>query len=265
MNIGIIGMGTLGLALAEYLTANPTCNMRLVGICGRENAENISFTRARGIPNMDMENLIHCADCIVEATTASSMPAIVRLVVQKGKIILPMSVGGFAFDTDLLDFLERHQANVLIPSGGISGIDGLLALREIGLDWVKITTTKSPKSLAGAPFFASSNSNPADLEEATVIFEGSARQSILAFPANTNLAITVSLAGIGFDKTCITIIADPKTNKTTQYLEAHAGECSIETYVRGVPLMKNPRTAQMALESLKALLRKTTSTVHLGT
>ena len=53
-----------------------------------------------------------------------------------------------------------------------------------------------------------------NLSEPKIIFEGTAREAIEGFPANVNVSITLSFAGIGIDKTRVQIVADPDCTKT---------------------------------------------------
>jgi aspartate dehydrogenase len=267
MRVGIVGSGALGRSIGLFLAGGAAPGLDLDCISGIDMMQVTNVAKELRVPHRTVMELIDAVDFVVEATAAAAMPGIVRAVMAAGKKILIMSVGGFAVDEELEDCIVSSQGEVFIPSGGVAGIDGLLALKEIGLDTVALTTTKSPHSLAGAPFFASGASiaDPFLLTEPMNIFSGSAREAILAFPANANLAITISLAGIGFDKTRVNIIVDPSATKTTQHLEAAAGECRLQTTLQGVPHPDNPRTALAAAQSVNALLRKTASKAHIGT
>src|SRR5215471_11382029 len=49
----------------------------------------------------------------------------------------------------------------------------------------------------------------AKLRESGELFRGCAREGVLKFPENINVAAAVSLAGIGLDRTEVCVIADP--------------------------------------------------------
>ena len=266
MNVGIVGTGAVGRIIGSFLKENGIPALKLAGLHGivPEQAERLASDL--GVPSLSFEELLDRSDILVEATAAAAMPGIVRAAVSAGRTIIALSVGGFASDPDLADFVEAHPGRLYLPSGGITGIDGLLALREIGLQAVEITTVKAPGSLKGAPFFQEKGHQGLleGLTGPTTVFSGSAREAIRAFPSNTNLAISVSLGSLGFDRTRITIIADPKTTRTRQHLHAEAGECVLDTVIEGIPLPENPRTSLVATGSVKALLRKVASRVSLG-
>ena len=68
-----------------------------------------------------------------------------------------------------------------------------------------MVTRKPIRGLAGAPYIVE---NDIDIEEITrplKIFDGTAREAAKGFPANVNVAIALSLAGIGPDLTRIEI------------------------------------------------------------
>lgn len=265
MKIGIVGFGALGSLIAQSILECNSSLLKIAGIYMRDFSKKSIAIEKYGLQVMDLETLLDASDCIIEATTVYAMPEIVRLAIQKEKPVIPMSVGGLAIDTSLLDLVLQNPTKIYIPSGGICGIDGLLALKEIGLDSVKITTTKSPRSLAGAPFLKENNIDVLSLTQAQSIYKGSARSAIVHFPSNVNVAITASCAGIGFDQTMIEIIADPIATKTKHVLEAVAGQCQITTEVIGTALEKNPKTSSIAYNSLKALLFKIASSLSVGT
>ena len=52
------------------------------------------------------------------------------------------------------------------------------------------------------------------------IFQGTAKDAVSLFPANINVSALLSLSGIGSEKTMVTIMADPNTDKNTHHIEA---------------------------------------------
>ena len=87
-----------------------------------------------------------------------------------------------------------------------------------------------------------------------VIFEGSAKNAIDLFPKNLNVAVTLSLYGIGTEKTNVELVVDPeiKTNKHTIYLEGDFGEMNFDFSLNQSPT--NPKTSSLAsLSIIKSL------------
>ena len=50
------------------------------------------------------------------------------------------------------------------------------------------------------------------------LFEGSARAGVPHFPANVNIAAALAMAGIGFDRTQLKVMADPALVYNTHYI-----------------------------------------------
>lgn len=267
MRIGIVGSGAVGRSIAAFVAGGDVPGMDIAGVCDVDRARAAALASELGIPHMDLPDLLKAGQLVVEATAAAVMPGIVRQAMAARVGILTLSVGGFALDDRLIGDVRAGGGEVYLPSGGIVGIDGLLALRELGLDHVEITTTKAPRSLAGAPYFSRpENSGLLEgLSEPRLVFSGTAREAIAAFPANVNLAITVSLAGIGMERTRISIYADPEASATRQRLTAIAGGCRLQTEVEGPPMPENPRTSLLAAGSVRALLRDISSALRVGT
>lgn len=94
------------------------------------------------------------------------------------------------------------------------------------------------------------------ITERTTVFSGPAREAVKLFPKNVNAAATVSLAGIGFDKTRVTIILDPDVSSNTHEIRYSGffGSASATTY--NVPEPDNPKVSELAGLSATAALRR---------
>jgi aspartate dehydrogenase len=214
---------------------------------------------------MDLDTLIAASEIVFEATNKAAMPTVVRKALSVGKTTLVMSAGGFADDPSICDLAAEKGGLLYCPSGAICGVDGVLAAREAGLKRVRITSTKHPKSLSGAPFLVKHNISVDGLNEPKTVFKGSAREAIHAFPANANVSITLSTAGLGMDRTEVCIIADPDCKRTKHEICAEGDFGSIQTVTEGNVSPANPRTGYLAILSAKAALRKINSRFCVGT
>ena len=81
------------------------------------------------------------------------------------------------------------------------------------------------------------------LTEETILFEGTAKEAIERYPENMNVAITLSLAGIGVDDTKVTIIADPPVEKNIHSIGARGDFGEMEMNIENNPSPKNPKQA----------------------
>ena len=97
------------------------------------------------------------------------------------------------------------------------------------------------------------------------IFSGPAREAVKHFPKNVNIAACVSLAGIGFDKTNVKLIADPAITRNQHKLicRGRFGEFTCE--VNNMPSITNPKTSYLAALSAIATLKKIVGGVWIGT
>ena len=240
--LGIIGCGAMGRLIARHIREQLP-SYRLGGLFSRTTAHAEWLALELGdVPVLGLQQLIETCDLLVEATSAAAMPDIVRACLAAGKAVVPLSVGGFSLDPALLRDVEAARAAVHVPSGAIAGLDGIRAMREMGLDAVTLTTVKHPRSLGQMP----------PLSE---LIPPTAEEAIRRFPANVNVAVSLGLAGLGFSRTRVRLFADPCAAGTLHHISARAGDCTLETMTRPAPLPQNPRSSALAMYSVPALLR----------
>lgn len=270
--LGIIGCGAIGSNVARHVRQRLPKLWSVVGLCASTPASAAALAEELQVPVLERSQLLERCDCIVEATRAAVMPAIVRDCLAAQVPVLTVSVGGFALDTDLQREVEESGLRVHVPSGAIAGLDGIMALREQGLDTVELLTVKHPHSLPTdvweqACLLYGASDFPAGLAsvDSRVIFTGSASEAIRLFPANANVAIALSLAGVGFQATQVRILADPQARTTIHCVRARAGQSMLECTTRPVPLAANPRSSLLAVMSVIGVLRKLASSLQIGT
>ena len=120
------------------------------------------------------------------------------------------------------------------------------------VDDVTLVTTKSPASL------------DKNLEKRTVIFEGNAREAIKALPKNVNVSACLSLAGIGFDRTMVKVVADPVVKNNSHKILAHGKFGRLRAEVENLPNPGNPRSSYLASLSAIATLRRAIEPIQIG-
>jgi len=177
-----------------------------------------------------------------------------------------MSAGGIAGDYLSISSLARKTGSkVYLPSGAVCGIDGVKAAMLGGIKTAELTTRKPPAALKGAPFIDKHGIDLDAINSETTIFEGSAREAIEGFPANINVSCTLSMAGIGIDKTKIKIITSPdyKSNSHEIVVEGEFGKLTART--ENVPSPANPKTSYLAALSAIATLRQIVEPLKIGT
>lgn len=210
----------------------------------------------------------HPVDIVVEAASQDAVKDAGLSVLQNRRDLMIMSVGAF-LDESIFDILsdacKEFKKTIYLPSGAIGGLDALKSVKD-ELDSISITTTKHPRSLKGAKFFETSNIDLDWLKEATVIFEGTAKEAVTLFPKNINVSALLSLSGIGSEKTKVSIVADPNTDKNTHQIEATGKFGEMKFTIANFPDPDNPKTSRLAILSAIETLRKYCSDeIQIGT
>jgi len=167
-----------------------------------------------------------------------------------------MSVGALADEglfNELLEILNKTGRRIYIPSGAIAGLDGVKAAKTKGIESVELTTRKPPTELGTTT------------DKETVLYEGPAREGIKKFPKNVNVAATLSLAGVGFDRTKLRIIADPRVDKNIHEIRVKGIFGGFNIKMENLPSPNNPKTSYLAAMSAIATLKGITGAVRLGT
>jgi aspartate dehydrogenase len=253
--VGVVGCGTIGSQLAGAVDSGNIANASLVALydISQTNLQNLK-EKLRSNPGTYSDFgkfLASGADIIVEAASQDAVREFGRPILEAGKDLMVMSVGALAdreFLAELLQTAAKKGCRVYVPTGAIAGIDAIRSVRHL-LESVTLTTTKSPKALAGAPFFETSKIKLDDITKSTVIYEGPAAEAVKAFPANVNVAAVLSLAGIGADKTKVMIVADPEATTNRHEIVATGSFGEIRIAVNNVPSPGNPKTSFLAVLS----------------
>jgi aspartate dehydrogenase len=129
---------------------------------------------------------------------------------------------------------------------------------------VTMVTRKPPKGLDGARYLVERGISVANLTAPLKVFEGSAREGVRGFPENVNVAVALSLAGIGPDRTRLEIWADPGVDRNTHRIEVESDTSRFSMQIANVP-SDNPRTGKIVPLSATAALRGLVAELKVGT
>jgi len=267
--IGVIGCGAIGVNICRAIDEG-LIDARLVAIYDRskENCERLLGMLKKKPTIATPEEMAKHADIVVECASQAAVRENGRYVLENGKDLMVLSVGAF-MDRDLLeDFVhtaKKNNCRIYIPTGAICGIDGLRSASSAPIESVILSTTKNPKGLEGAPFVNETKIKLDSFHEKTLIFEGSADEAVRAFPANINVAATLSLAGIGSEKTRVKVFVDPEATRNIHEITVVGNFGNFSCRIENVPSPSNPRTSFLAALSAIATLKKMTEPLQIGT
>jgi aspartate dehydrogenase len=198
---------------------------------------------------------IDAVDLVIECASQSAVKAHGPTILEAGKSLLLMSSGAlldpgtYAAMTKAAD---STGAEIIVPSGAVGGIDALRAVRMY-LESVTLVSTKKPAALAGAPGFAEFENR--EITGPVVVYEGNAVEAVKLFPANVNVAATVSLAGVGPEKTQVRVVADPDAPGNVHEIHATGGFGEFSFRLVNRPHPDNPKTSHLAVLAAIETLR----------
>ncbi len=254
IKVGIAGTGALGSIVARALIA---------GIEGYklEALSDQTPSKEFNLPYVSFEELAERCDLIVECLPAAAVPDLCRAVFEKGKDLILISSCAALIYPEVLEMQKESGSRIIVPSGALTGLDGVKALKELGIKSAKIASTKAPRGFASAPYIVENNIDLRAITEKTRLFAGNAREAAAGFPANVNVAATLSLAGIGPDATQVEIWADPDAKGNTHELEVIGELSHITSCIQNKPDPNNPKSSTLAGASIVSVLKGFTAPV----
>ncbi len=268
LKIGIVGCGAIGSSLAKFITQDFKRKARLVALYDLDAQKALRLSALAGgcLVARDLAHLIEKSELVIEAASKDHSFAIARQALAGGCDCMIMSVGGIIDKVKTLEALaDKHGAKVFIPSGAISGIDGLKSARMGEIKKVTLTTIKNPLAFRGVEYVRRKRIKLEGLKRELTLFSGSARQAVRFFPQNINVAAILSLAGLGPDKTKIRIVASPGAKTNTHEIEILSEAGIIRTRTENVLHPDNPKTSFLAVLSAIAVLKQMLEPIRIGT
>lgn len=264
--IAIAGLGAIGKALARKLGENAIPGMELVAVSARDHdkARRTLAEAGADAPVLSLAELAEVADLVVECAPAAIFAEIARPTLMAGKKMMALSVGALLSHYELVELARQHGGQIIVPTGALLGLDAVSAAAEGVIHSVNMVTRKPVKGLLGAPYLVEHNIAIEDIKAPLKIFDGSAREAAKGFPANLNVAVALSLAGIGPDKTHLEIWADPTVTRNTHRILVDSDSASLDMTIANIP-SENPKTGRITALSVIAALRKFNAPLRVGT
>jgi aspartate dehydrogenase len=268
MKIGIIGCGAIGAILSKSLDRTEEVDEIFLFDRSLEAAKVMTKKLKKGTAVKNINELIDKSDLLIESASQEAVKKFAPIVLKKKKNLFIMSVGALS-DEKLMKQLEsigkKNRCKIYIPSGAVCGIDGITSASAGKIKSVTLTTTKSVAALRDNPYITEQGIDLDSIRKPVVVFDGVAEDAVKHFPKNINVAATISLTGIGFKKTKVRIVADPKATITRHKIMVSGDFGELETEVRNVTCPENPKTSYLAALSAIATVKKIIKTIRIGT
>jgi len=265
LRVAVVGLGAIGRAVVEALDRGID-GLRLTAVAANRPARHRAFLAglSRTPTVLPIDKLVEAADIVIECAPAALLRSIVAPFVSKGKTAIVLSAGALLEHEDLIQMAKRNGGQIVVPTGALIGLDAVTAAAEGRIGSVRMVTRKPVKGLAGAPYIVEHNIDIENISEPMKIFDGTAREAAKGFPANLNVAVALSLAGIGPDRTQLEIWADRSLTRNIHRVEVEADSASFSMSIENIP-SDNPKTGRITALSVIAYLRKQRSALRVGT
>ncbi|MEI2418460.1 aspartate dehydrogenase [Orrella sp. JC864] len=260
--VGLIGCGAIGAAIIRQWpeAGLPDCELAAVLVRPERVLTVPPLPGGSFAVHTDIEAFLASGlDIVLEAAGHAAVAQYGERILGSGIEFCVISVGSLvdeALRARLLQAAEAGAGRLVVPVGAIAGLDGLAALRYAGLHSVHYLSSKPPMAWMGTP--AESLFDLPALTERTVIFSGNAADAARLYPRNANLAAAVAFAGLGLERTQVTLAADPALRGNEGRIEAQAQGSRLSVVVSGNSDPANPKTSQTAAMSLLAALQRRT-------
>ncbi|MEM8856233.1 MAG: aspartate dehydrogenase [Pseudomonadota bacterium] len=244
-NVAVIGRGPIARYVAGAIA--DAQGLRLTHVLVRT-AEPIAFAEGASVVTdaAALEGVDVVADCAGHGGLSDHGEALLSA----GCRLITLSAGAFADEAlhgRLVGAARRGGGRIEVVAGAVGAVDALSAASVGGLEMVRYVGRKPPAGWRGTP---AERHDLEALDAPLVHFEGDAREAALAYPKNANVAATIALAGIGFERTTVQLIADPAATANTHTVDARGAFGAFTATFSANALPDNPRSSALAAMSM---------------
>ena len=267
MKLTIIGCGAIGTTLARALDGTDDVETMFFLDRNMSKVEELEKECECVKCASDFQDALDNSDLVVEIASQSAVREYIPKALERGKDVLIMSVGAFV-DEDFKEkcriLAKQNNCKIYVPSGAVCGIEGVCAAALGDLEEVILMSYKPPEALKDVKYIKNKGVSLDKLKKPKVVFSGHAKDAIKYFPKNINVAATLSLAGLGVERTIVKIVVDPKATRNTHRIIAKGKFGEIECWTRNTPFPENPRTSYLAALSLISAVKNILGSIWVG-
>lgn len=265
IKVGVAGFGAIGRSIVSHIQQGiDGIELSVVGIRNPDIPPEFDWGNQAPPRFTALEDMEPHCDIVIECAPAPLLSVIAEPFLRAGKKVITLSSSALLLQPGLIKLARQHNGQILVPSGAILGLDAILAAAEGQIESVKMISRKPLQGFVGAPYLDKHAIDVLSFKTPTLIFTGSAREVAMGFPANLNVAVSVSLAGIGPDKTSLEVWADPTIDHNVHRIEVISDSALLSMQIQNVP-SSNPKTGRITAQSVIALLRKLRAPLSVGT
>ncbi|KAJ5711827.1 hypothetical protein N7488_005983 [Penicillium malachiteum] len=219
ISVGLLGCGEIGRSILSTIAKSPIDGISIDVICCRERQEQ---TASDLFPNA---KIVHSwsdydgptPNIVVEAAGQTAVVSLGPAILAAGSDLYLLSVGALAdkeLHEKMLEAAKSGNSRIVIMSGALAD----------------------------------------KVNGPTVFFRANAAEAALQFPRNANLAAAVALAGIGFEKTQVELVADSNTFGNSGQIIATSKSATLNLQLKGEGFAGNPKSSQITGLSVVAAL-----------
>lgn len=277
MRVALLGGGTISLTFARKFAAGYLPGCEVVALASRRETE-----RTRLIQELvggcrfttAAEALVdEKPDVILEAARPEVLWESGVDLVGSGSSLVVMSSTCFRdakWFAALWEATSATGARVAVPSGAIGSLDALRSASRMGeVDEVVVELIKNPDSWpepqVSTRVHAPLSEDATDIAGRRLLFEGSGLEAMELYPKNLNIVATVSLAGIGPERTRVRVVADPSERDVVHSLQFSGGFGSARSELRVKGNPDDARWSYMPGLSAAETVRAFSDSVSFGT
>jgi aspartate dehydrogenase len=246
LRLALVGAGAIGGAIVQAVGRSPT-PVEIVGALIANPSKPRPATPIRIFE--DLSALLgQRPSVVIECAGHAALRAHGPAILDAGIDLVPASIGLFAVDHEAARFRTAAVAGrsrIHVPCGAVAGVDALLAARLVGLDTVRYRFVMSPEAW-GHPI----DTSPSAAGLGVCVFRGSARDAALQFPRHANVTATISLAGIGFERTDVELIVDPEADANRHEIDASGWFGTLSIVVHGKRIDPSSSSSRLVAGSL---------------
>lgn len=262
VKVGLLGFGTIGVSLAKAIQEGKAGDTELVAVMVRDRnrVDQTQLPPGVSVATTISEFLGQNFDVVVEAAGHEALREYAEAVLESQKDLMLISVGALAdeeFFSRIRDLAKKTGHRILIPSGAIAALETISAASLAEIEEVFHTVRKHPRA------FTPTQLRGANPQEPSILYDGPALAGVQMFPENVNVAAAVALAGIGFTRTRLRVVADPDVVLNTHEIQVRGYFGQLNLVMQNIPT-DNPKTGRIVALSIARALARLSAPVLVG-